>query len=156
MLSSKFRTIIIFLNLLATVVSKVFRAEELTSQCSGTLRVHEGTEDHKFNTSAESLGAGIKTKRVVMEGCGCYILYQGPRRTGRAYFVNKRGQHEIKLGRIRSVYKQECRQENKKNAALTYWVIGIVLAAVLVVGIGLVCVKKRREKMYAEVRTETV
>ena len=71
-----------FLNVFLTGFSTVFYAGELSSECTGTLIVIDNAKVHKFTRTEESLGAGIIAGKVRMEGCGCYILYQGPKRIG--------------------------------------------------------------------------
>jgi hypothetical protein len=158
MVLNKYLIIFLFSNLVTHSVSLVFLGPggEISSRCSGTLTVYEGAEDHQFSTSVESLGVGIMARRVVMEGCGCYILYQGPRRMGRAYFVTRSGEHEINLGRIGSVYKEKCGMKGHKNAGVIFWVIGVVLGVVGVVVGGVICVRMRKKKMYEEVIPESV
>ena len=148
-----YQSIFLFSYLVTNTVSLVFPAGELSYKCSGSLHVYESAESevHTFTTSVESLGVGIVTKRVAMEGCGCYILYQGPRRTGMAYFITKRGQQNINLSRIKSVYRQECGEGVHRNAGVIYWAIGVVIFVVVVVGGGVICKIKRRENIYAEV-----
>merc|ERR1719228_2858449 len=94
--------------LVPTTVATVVRGATLATGCSGTLRVFGAEKQHTHTGDVESLGEGITTSKVQMEGCGCYIIYQGPNRTGRAYFVTRSGIHNISLGRIRSVYRLEC------------------------------------------------
>ena len=69
-----------------------------------------------FRRTTESFGRRIKARRVMMVGCGCYILYQGPRRMGRAYFITKGGTHALPFSRIGSVYKEKCGQKGHNNA----------------------------------------
>ena len=88
-----------------------------------------------------------------MEGCGCYILYQGPRRMGRAYFITRSGQHAVTFSRIGSIYKENCSQKGHKNAKLEIFVIVIVFGILLIVFVGrLVSVKlNERRVVYREV-----
>ena len=147
--------ILIFANMVATIVSIVFHGGELAAECSGTLTVQENSEIHQFRTSVESLGAGIVAGRVRMEGCGCYILYQGPRRMGRAYFITRSGDHALTFSRIGSVYKDVCGKRGHRNAGMAALVVGIIVGLILVILGGVVCFRKRK-RMYTEVIPESV
>ena len=147
--------ILLFSNMATPILSIVFHGGELASECSGTLTVRGNSEVHKFTASVESLGAGIVAGRVRMEGCGCYILYQGPRRMGRAYFITQSGDHALTFSRIGSVYKDTCGKKGHRNAGLAVLVVGIVVGLVVVVLGGSLCLWKRK-KMYTEVIPESV
>ena len=148
-------TFCIFVSLVTEVVPSVFYAADLPSDCSGTLVVHGNSDVHKFTTSVETLGSGILAGRVVMEGCGCYILYQGPRRMGRAHFISRSGDHTISFGRIGSVYREECGNKGHRNANTSMMVIGLALGLIFFAVGGWVCVRRRRN-MYKEVLSDSV
>ena len=44
--------------------------------------------------------------RLVMEGCGCFLVFQRPGKTGRAYMVGRPGHHSYNLHIIGSVYRE--------------------------------------------------
>ena len=44
--------------------------------------------------------------RLVMEGCGCFLVFQRPGKTGRAYMVGRPGHHSYSLHIIGSVYRE--------------------------------------------------
>ena len=138
-----------------TIVSIVFHGGELASECSGTLTVGGNSENRQFTATEESLGTGIVARRVRMEGCGCYILYQGPKRMGRAYFITRSGDHALPFSRIGSVYKDTCGKKGHRNAGLTVLVVVIVVGLIIVVLGGALFLRKRK-KMYTEVIPETV
>ena len=125
----------------------------MSSECTGTLIVIDNAEVHKFTRTVESLGLGIIAGKVRMEGCGCYILYQGPRRMGRAYFITRSGQHTVPFSRIGSIYKEKCSQKGHRNAGTEIVVIVTVLG-ILIVSTGLIIVLKKRRNAYKEVCVE--
>ena len=94
---------------------------------------------------------GIVTQKVKMEGCGCFILYQGTGRTGKAYFITENGEQNIDLSRIRSVYRQNCGVEEVINAGIILVVAAVVLLVVGLVGAVLICRVKRRRKFNEDV-----
>ena len=156
MICNRYNAIFILSNLVKNAVSLVFQAGELPSDCLGSLHIYAGDEKHTFTESVESLGLGIVTQRVKIEGCGCYILYQGTHRTGKAYFITERGEHNIDLSRIRSVYRQNCGVDEVKNAGPIIVVAVVVLLVVALVGGVIICRVKRRAKGYEDVKTVEV
>ena len=154
--SNKPLAIFLILNLVKNTVSQVFRPGALPPDCLGSLHIYDGDEKHTFTESAESFGLGIVTERVKMEGCGCYILYQGTQRTGKAYFITERGEQNIDLSRIRSVYRQNCGVDEVKNAGPIIVVAVVVLLIVSLVGGVIICRVKRRAKGYEDVITVEV
>ena len=102
----------------SVVFSTVFYSGELSQDCTGSLVVWDSQEPHIFRTTAESLGGGggLQGRRVMMWGCGCYILYQGPWRMGRAYYITRGGKHVLPFNRVGSVYKEKCGLKGHKNA----------------------------------------
>ena len=156
MIFNRYNAIFILSNLVKNAVSLVFQAGELPSDCLGSLHIYAGDEKHTFTESVESLGLGIVTQRVKIEGCGCYILYQGTQRTGKAYFITERGEQNIDLSRIRSVYRQNCGVEEVTNAGIIFVVAVVVLLVVGLVGAVLICRVKRRKKLYEDVTTVEV
>ena len=150
---NNYLAVLIFFSCFLAGFSTVFYSAELSSECSGTLIVSNGAEVHKFTKTVESLGAGIIAGRVRMEGCGCYILYQGPGRMGRAYFITRSGQHRISFSRIGSVYEEKCSQNGHKNAGVEIIVIVTVLG-LLIVTAGVTIVVRQRRIVYKEVCLE--
>ena len=154
--SNKTLVIFIILNLVKNTVSQVFRPGALPPDCLGSLHIYKEDEKHTFTESIDSLGLGIVTERVKMEGCGCYILYQGTQRMGKAFFITERGEQHIDLSRIRSVYRQNCGVEEVTNAGIIFVVAVVVLLVVGLVGAVLICRVKRRKKLYEDVTTVEV
>ena len=79
------------------------------------------------------------TNRV---SCGCYSVYQRPRRSGRAFYVTKRGDQDIVLSRIKSVYLHKCGEESMRNALSELVIIGAILLMLLIVVGGILFIKK--------------
>ena len=99
----------------------------------------------------EELEESLTVQKAVLEGCGdCFRLFEKKNGRGRSYFVNRRGDHTITLGKVRSIRKVAC-----SNMAMPMWaVIIIVLIIVIVVGVGTVVgVKSFRSKKYDSVLT---
>jgi len=75
----------------------------------GTLSIWENGVAHKFRENTPDLvDVPIQWEKVVMKGCGCYVLYEGPERTGRKYHITKPQQHFLPFNPIKSVYKEKC------------------------------------------------
>ena len=43
---------------------------------------------------------------ILMEGCGCFLLFQGAAKSGRAFLLNKPGQYYYNLHIIGSIFKE--------------------------------------------------
>ena len=95
--------------------STAFYSGEFGEDCSGTLVVWDNTGAHQYDTTVENIEGGIISERVVMEGCGCYMLYQGARRMGRVYYITRSGEHLLPFSRIGSIYRENCGQSGHKN-----------------------------------------
>jgi hypothetical protein len=63
-------------------------------------------------------------------------------RSGRAFYVTKRGKQDIVLSRIRSVYRQKCREEGMRNALPEFGIIGAILVIILIVAGGILITKQ--------------
>ena len=136
---------------------EIFNLEEHVGSCGGSLHVYgdDGT-DHVFTTTDENTevsGIGIVSSSVSMEGCGCYTLYQGQGRRGRAYYVTRRGRQEIPLGRVGSVYQHTCGLQGYRNASTTIVNIVIVVVIVLIVGVGIGLIVRKRKQQYIPARS---
>ena len=151
MIKKRYLEIFLILNLVKNASSQVFQPGTLPPDCLGSLHLYSDDGKHTFTESAESLGMGIVTQKVKMEGCGCYILYQGTGRTGKAYFITENGEQNIDLSRIRSVYRQNCAVEEVINAGIILVVAAVVLLVVGLVGAVLICRVKRRKKFNEDV-----
>ena len=136
-------------------IAQVFRSGELSGECSWSLHIHAHGESevHTFTESVESVGNGILTERIRLEGCGCYILYQGTHRTGKAFFLSEPKEESIPLARIRSVYRQDCREQAARNASVVFGVITVVLFIVGIAGGLAVYSVRRKGRIYGEVKT---
>ena len=104
------------INAIMQSMALVLQGGDLPSSCSGSLHLYTSSgEDEIVTESAESLGhLGIIVSRIRVEGCGCYVLYQGSHGSGRAVFIHQRGDQNIKTTRIRSVYRKACEPHRYK------------------------------------------
>ena len=60
--------------------------------------------------SVGSLGRlGVIVSGLKVEGCGCYVLYEGTHGGGKSFLVSDRGEQSIEVSRIRSVQRVTCR-----------------------------------------------
>ena len=85
------------------------------------------------------------TNRV---SCGCYSVYQRPLRSGRAFYVTKRGDQDKVLSRIKSVYRYKFGEESMRNALSELVIIGAVLLMLLIVVGGILFMKKIKKIAY--------
>ena len=53
--------------------------------------------------------------RLVLEGCGCFLVFQRPMKTGRAYLVGRPGYHYYGLHVIGSVYKEVEKEQSQQS-----------------------------------------
>ena len=44
--------------------------------------------------------------KILMEGCGCFLLFQGAGKAGRAFLLSRPGQYYYNLHSIGSIFKQ--------------------------------------------------
>ena len=44
--------------------------------------------------------------KILLEGCGCFLLFQGAGKVGRAFLLNRPGQYYYNLDIIGSIFKQ--------------------------------------------------
>ena len=126
----------------------VLHGGELPPSCSGSLHLYSTTGEHEILTeSVESLGPlGILVSRIRVEGCGCYVLYQGSQGSGRAVFISQRGDQNIRITRIRSVDRVAC--EEYRGAEVVIIVISIVITILVILGISSVIYIKNRNSRY--------
>ena len=98
-------------------MSQIFNLGEISEECGGSLHIHGvNGNDYVFTSTDASIPhPGIMATAVSMEGCGCYTLYQGQGRRGRAFFVTRRGRQNIPLGRVGSLYKHRCGLQGYRN-----------------------------------------
>ena len=124
----------------------VLHGGELPPSCSGSLHLYSTTGEHEILTeSVESLGPlGILVSRIRVEGCGCYVLYQGSQGSGRAVFISQRGDQNIRITRIRSVHRVVC----ERGAGVVIIVISIVITILVIIGISSVIYIKYRNSTY--------
>ena len=100
--------IAVFINV-CTPCSKVFRAGDLSSSCAGSLTIYDDVGSTSlFTYTKDSLREGLRVSMVKLEGCGCYVLYEGSYRKGRKALVTRRGKQRIKLDVVKSVFREDC------------------------------------------------
>ena len=69
----------------------------LVSPCGVTLKYQENTPHIRFNAA-----------KAVLEGCGCYRLYERKNYRGKSFAVTERGSHVVTLRKVRSISKVSC------------------------------------------------
>ena len=60
----------------------------------------------------------FKAATAVLEGCGCFRLFERKNSKGRSLFINMIGEHSVPLKRVRSIAKVSCPQESDKTDGL--------------------------------------
>ena len=137
----------------------VFTPGELSEICRGSIHLSYENAVTSFTNQVESLEKAIMTDNVRIDGCNCYILYTGPYRTGRAYFLTTRGRHRIRPTRIRSIYKHPCAVGEVQNAKQKPWVVLIVILIMITIALSIIGLLKFRAKKrieYEEAQQEIV
>ena len=125
-----------------------------SGECAGSITLHQGEQAVRFTEGVEEMEESMMVDRAVMVGCGdCFRLFDKKNGRGKSYFVNRSGEHNIPLRKVRSLHKVAC-----SNMAMPMWVVIImVLVIVMVVGVGTVVgVKKYRNCRYNNVTTDQV
>ena len=81
----------------------------LISSC-GFVQEFKDTEGHlNFNAA-----------KVVLEGCGCFRLFERRGHRGKSYLVNQNGKQNVPLRRVRSMAKIKCPGKKKNFAKKTF------------------------------------
>ena len=125
-----------------------------SGECVGSITLHRGEQAVRFTEGVEELQESMKVDKAVLVGCGdCFRLFEKKNGRGKSYFVNRSGEHNIPLRKVRSLHKVAC-----SNMAMPMWVVIImVMVIVMVVGVGTVVgVKKYRSNRYNNVNTDQV
>ena len=131
--------------------SGVFESATLKRECVTSTNLQ--IQGQQFSDSNEDLGHdGVVTDSMTLNGCGCFIVFEGPFKTGRGYFIDRKGEHKFHLMRIRSIYKVKC----PKTANTVLYVATLTVATVLLVGVIALFVKKYKERRYQEVQLEVI
>ena len=137
----------------------VFTPGELSEICRGSIHLSYENAVTSFTNQVESLEKAIMTDNIRIDGCNCYILYTGPCRTGRAFFLTTRGRHRIRPTRIRSIYRHPCAVGEVQHAEQKPWVVLIVILIIITVTLNIIVFLKCRAKQrikYGEVEQEMV
>ena len=77
----------------------------------GNLQYYKNLKKFIISSTSEVIPGGrlsVDPSRddIHLDGCGCFLLFQGERKVGRAYLVNHPGYHYYNLIKIGSVYKE--------------------------------------------------
>ena len=117
-------------------------------ECKGVLKLRSAP-GHVQEYREDTKDINIKAKIAVLEGCGCFRLYQGTKNNGRSFYVNKNGEHRIHLRKIGSLKKVAC-----PRLAMPGWIVGlIVLGLVTAVGCVVSFVCKRKKNSHEALET---
>jgi len=96
----------------------------------GVLKVEDSSKSHEFTKTVPKISEqkilnlnvhqtrGIFWRRVMMEGCGCFLIYEGPHRQGKAYYVTRTGEHNLPFKQIGSVFKEDCSKIGQRNPGI--------------------------------------
>ena len=77
------------------------------NKCVGSISLVTVHGDvYKFNESQEKVN--IKATKAVLEGCGCYRLFERRKYKGRSYQVTRGGEQDIYIKKVRSVARTRC------------------------------------------------
>ena len=95
----------------------VATSDVTTGECVGSITLHTGEHTIKFTDGVEELEESMTVEKAVLEGCGdCFRLFKKKNGRGKSYFVNRRGEHTITMGKVRSIRKVSC-----SNMAMPMW-----------------------------------
>ena len=54
--------------------------------------------------------------KILLEGCGCFLLFQGAGKAGKGFLLSRPGQYYYNLHIIGSIFKEvRCSHEQNKN-----------------------------------------
>ena len=78
----------------------------MAKDCNGSVTLYEGSEETVV-TKDEDIKPSIGVEKVVVEGCGCFTLYDRKGGRGRSFFLDREGERIMKM-RVRSVRRVKC------------------------------------------------
>ena len=80
-----------------------------SKECKVVLKLRSAT-GHVQEFSEDNKDINIKAKVAVLEGCGCFRLYQGKtiKKGGRSFYINRNGEHRITLRKVGSLKRVAC------------------------------------------------
>ena len=82
------------------------------TECEGSLRlVSPCGVSHKFQDNTPHIR--FNAAQAVLEGCGCYRLYERKNYRGRSVAVTEGGTHVITLRKVRSISRISCSPPSK-------------------------------------------
>ena len=134
-------SIFFILNVVILTKAAVFTPGKIPPSCSGSLHLY---------SPEDSLGRlGVIVSGLKVEGCGCYVLYEGTNGAGKSFLVSDRGEQSIEVSRIRSVQRVTCREY--RVAGVVGIAVTTTIILVIIIGISFYFCKKRRDRGYTGV-----
>ena len=82
-------------------------SDRLLSQCEGQIKLFTDSGEVRVFREAERK-TNLAVNTAVLEGCGCFRLFEKKNFRGRSYQVKNMGEHKIGLRRVRSLFKTTC------------------------------------------------
>ena len=84
--------------------------ENNLADCQGLVRlISPDGVTQEFRESKKQIKS--KATKAVLEGCGCFRLFERKHQRGRSFYVNKIGEQEVPLARVRSLARVNCSNE---------------------------------------------
>ena len=92
-------------------------ADEKDSECVGSIILND-YPSLTFHSNVSDIN--YKVWMVRAEGCGCFRLFQRSEGRGRSVKINQHGLFQINLGRLRSIFTEDCFMEETQTCKQEY------------------------------------
>ena len=113
MITSKMKTLQLIL-ILSDLSNGAIMYQPLSKndrKCVGSLGLYKDSQLVGTYSSSEE-AVWEQPNRAVLHGCGCFVLYHKKKGEGDHYYVDRVGEHNIPLVRVRSMYRVQCSETN--------------------------------------------
>ena len=132
------RALLLFV-LLLRVQANLIDTETNQAECEGSVILYEGDEE---TVVSDYINVAVKVDRVVLQGCGCFILNSRKNGKGKSYFLKRKGEHtaeEIGWNKVKSVRRVAC-----QSLAMPVWVIILIVVMLVLITamLAIYCFKK--------------
>eukprot|EP00092_Neocalanus_flemingeri_P051808 GFUD01060374.1.p1 GENE.GFUD01060374.1~~GFUD01060374.1.p1 ORF type:complete len:110 (-),score=18.18 GFUD01060374.1:275-604(-) len=100
--------LLIFVLFISSGTGQMIVGADMTTEfCNGSIKLYSAFGEVAVFTEVQSKMM-IKAHTALVEGCGCYRLYERKNYRGRSYHANRREEHHIGLRRVKSLALVPC------------------------------------------------
>jgi hypothetical protein len=92
------------------IYPQVFEDQRSRSDCRGTLTFRNGSG--LINVNESQLNIEIISRRVILNGCGCFRLFEKRNGKGKSQLIKRHGWQKIVIKTIKSITKIKCYKIN--------------------------------------------